>query len=169
MRRFAILVAVGLWAFSTTAATADGGMPVGLPTPVHGEARVYALAPGYLFNEDGPFAQLDPQSLEQLHADYIVASAAVGDLAEIVDALNEAFDPAAPGALCFDPRHGLRYRSEWGEVIALVCFKCHKTFVVIEGWMRYFTHGHEAVELLQFARAAMEDAGARYPDLQGLH
>ncbi|MGH1472716.1 MAG: hypothetical protein ACRBCS_16170 [Cellvibrionaceae bacterium] len=85
---------------------------------------------------------------------YIIDSKRIADKKYIqtyINLLKSGFGKPEAYAMCFNPRHVLKYESLYGEVTALICFECRSVSIKIGEWNRteYFVKpvGSEINEL----------------------
>lgn len=118
----------------------DSKMPQGLPEPIDEEILIYSVAHDWEIGPDQSYKDIEKDDLEEVDAGYILGKGKVDSSSNIVKLINSSFGEPQAMALCFDPRHIIKYQSKFGTVEANICFACGKTFVTIDGWGRYFYH-----------------------------
>jgi hypothetical protein len=125
---------------STLACANDSKMPRELPAPINEEILIYSVAQDWEIGSDRSYTNVKKENLEKISAGYVLSKGKVNASSNIINLINSSFGETNAIAMCFDPRHTVKYESKYGTVEVNICFECGKSYVTIDGWGRYFYH-----------------------------
>lgn len=138
----AILV-VGLLSSCATQTKVVPPLPEALPDAT-GPAIIYSVGSMFEIDRDPYYDDVKSDALESFDGYLKIIDSAevfnIKDAQSYIDAVNGSFGEPEAFAMCFEPRHAIKYPSIYGEVTAQICFECGQAYISIDGWgkQKYF-------------------------------